>query len=152
MHFFFQISSSLLFFLSFFFFFRRSISKWCMTMNSPLISLHVRRSDIHPSTIRTAKPNIMDGFRHTKGSSQAIPQISVSRTCCLFSKLIEMKTGCGGGGCFMIGFQPNLKTSFSLKTTDTPWLTLQGLFIANSFRCSVVRFNLPPKSGAPHLS
>ena len=56
-----------------------------------------------PLTSHTAKPNIMDGFRHTKGSSQAIPQISVSRTYCLFSKLIEMKAG-GGRGCFMIDF------------------------------------------------
>jgi hypothetical protein len=56
--------------------------------------LQIRHS---PLTIHTAKPNIMDGFRHTKGSSQAIPQISMSRIYCLFSKLIEMKARGGGG-------------------------------------------------------
>lgn len=54
--------------------------------------LQIRHS---PPTIRTAKPNIMDGFRCTKDSSQAIPQIRMSRTYCLFPKLIEMKEGWG---------------------------------------------------------
>jgi hypothetical protein len=57
----------------------------------------------------------MDGFRRTKGSSPAIPPISVSRTCCLFSKLIEMK---GGGVGVHDRFYAKFKNFFSIKTTD----------------------------------
>jgi hypothetical protein len=94
----------------------------------------------------------MDGFRRTKGSSQAIPQISVSRTYCLFSKLVEMKTCGRAGGVFHDRFGVKFKNLFSIKTTDTPFFTLQGLLVADSFRCPEVKLNLPSKSGPSHLS